>query len=188
MSTRYLLCARSPSGRKLMLNKAGKLSTRGPFRHFSTLEDAGRVGRQAKERVPDLSGYTIFAEPVPPIRTNPRKKKKPVKRRNPSGFANARDAYLAEVDKAADDFERFTGFPATKEIRVKQAPIRTGFALGKLVSVTYEQTRSGMGLSHFRHDFKTSSRPLLVSANDGKTLAIVGGRFRIDADSGINDE
>jgi hypothetical protein len=187
--SRYVICARSPkTGARLYLTVKGTLATRGRSRKFDSLDSAWKVGRNLLRQHPQLRDYTLHAEALPPVptaRTNP--KRKPKKRRNPSGYSKARDAYLADIDAAAEKFETFTGFRATKETRFSHKRVNAGFALGKLVSVTYEQNRLGDGLSHYKHDFKKNSRPLLVSSVDGDQLAIVGGRYRVSENVGIED-
>lgn len=104
--------------------------------------------------------------------------------KNPSGFANS--SYVRELDEAADRFENFTGFKATKETRFKQPTIRSGFALGTLVAVEYDQNREGDGPSRYRHEFKKKSRPLLIASSDGTLLGIVGGQYSVTS-RGIED-
>lgn len=187
MSARYVICATSPkTGKRMYYTIAGTLATRGRSQKFSSLERAWEVGRKLLAKNSFLRAYHLRAEPLPPVRTNP--KRKPKRRKNPSGFARARDAYLREIDDAAEKFETFTGHKATREIRVAQPRVRAAFALGKLVSVTYEQNRLGDGLSHYEHKFSKNSRPLLASSVDGNQLVIVGGRYRVKEETGINDE
>lgn len=185
--TRYVIRARSPkTGRVLYVRTNSTLATRGRMAKFSSLDRAFEVARGLIEKMPELRAYNLHAEPCPPIKKNPHRSKSVKK--NPSGYARARDSMLAEWDRAAEKFETFTGHQATHRTSFKQTPIRAGFALGKLVAVEYEQDRVGDGFSRYRHDFKKSSRPLLVSSVDGKQMTIVGGRFHVSEQTGINDD
>lgn len=99
-------------------------------------------------------------------------------RKNPS----RRDA----VEKADALLESFSGSRASKELRARQRPIRTGLVVGKLAGVMYEADR-GDGKHNYFHRFKGSSRPLLISDHDGSQLGIVGGRYSF-TDRGIVDD
>ena len=168
MTDRYIICGRSPtSGKRMYYTTTGTLATRGRSEKFPSVEKAWAKARRLLSQYPQLRAYNLFAE-----------KLAAVKRTNPGRAARR--------EKAASAFEAFTGYAATHETTFKQKPIRAGFALGKLVSVTYEQNRVGHGLSHYQHDFKKNSRPLLVSSHDGAALAIVGGQFEI-TERGIED-
>lgn len=174
---RFVIAARSPkTGYLLYYTVAQTLATRGRSKKFTSLEKAWAKARALLRDHPHLRAYNLFAHPADV----------PISRKNPSAFAKITQAYGASIDEAARKFEDFTGYPATKETIFRQKPIRAGFALGKLVAVTYEQTREGDGLSHYHHEFKKKSRPLLVSSNDGSVLGIVGGQFHV-TNRGIED-
>lgn len=175
---KWIVAGRSPKSKKRMfLTKKNTFATSGKAREFAHMRDATRVAHAMMERHPQLRGYSLFVDQA-----------KPIQRKNPSGYARARDGMLAEIDAAAEKFEEFTGFRATKETRYPTPRHKTGFALGKLVGVIYEQNRKGDGLSQYRHDFKSNCRPQLVSSLDGSQLVIVGGRYRVSEETGINDE
>ena len=178
MSKRWSIKARGPNRNLLTLTKKG-FSTRGAAWTFGSFSDASKMGAKIlRHNAGALSGFRVWIEPVG---------KTPV-RKNPSGYARARDGMLAEIDAAADKFEEFTGFRATKETRYPTPRHKAGFALGALVGVIYEQNRKGDGLSQYRHDFKKNWRPQLVSSLDGSQLVIVGGQYRVSEETGINDE
>lgn len=181
--SRFIIAARSPkTGAKLYYTVKQTLATRGRSRKFESLDAAWSKARELLRAHPQLRDYTLHAQPLTPVKVNPRARK----RKNPSGYEKARDSYLQTLDKAADRFETFTGRPATKEKRFALPRVTSGFELGPLVAVTYEQDR-GDGLTHYEHTFKKSSRPLLVSSSDGKVLSIVGGRYEIDPELGVVD-
>lgn len=169
---KFVVIGNQPGSRSLVfVDSHGSVRFKGNPKVFRSEASAAKVARKLRSR-PHLHGFDFrVARAVT---------------KNPSGLAKARDSYLRSVDEAADRFERFTGYPATKEKVFKQAPIKSGFALGALVSVTYEQNREGDGLSHYKHDFAKKNRPLLVSSSDGSLLGIVGGQYRV-TDRGIED-
>lgn len=80
------------------------------------------------------------------------------------------------VQKAARLYEDFTGHDARyiESVRLDVPPVV--MLIGELDAVLYSCVRDGK-LEHYKHTFRKSSRPLLVSASDGKSLHIVGGRF-----------
>lgn len=147
---------------------------------FASKASAIKRGGELLKRHDMLKRYRLTAEPAPASINVHR-------RRNPSGFARARDSYVAELDRAADKFETFTGFPATKETTFKKRSVRSGFALGELVAVIYAQNRGHGGTQHYEHIFQKNSRPLLVASTDGKQIDIVGGQYHV-TERGIEDK
>jgi len=111
----------------------------------------------------------------------------PKQLKNPSGYETARARLVEKMDRAAEAYENFTGRPATHSTRFKNGKFPAGFELGKLEGVIYRANREGDdGNTVYRHDFKKSSQPLLIAANDGSQLDIVGGRYRV-TERGIED-
>lgn len=67
-------------------------------------------------------------------------------------------------------------------------PIRapkTGLVIGELDGVLYTTVRDGKREKYI-HRFRKNSRPLLVSAHDGKSLHILGGEYEM-TERGIVD-
>ncbi len=88
-----------------------------------------------------------------------------------------------QVRQARQLFKDFRGDAPAGVKRVKLPTPKTGLVVGKLDGVLYTTVRDGQ-TEKYIHKFKSASRPTLVSSNDGKTLIIVGGRFRF-TDAGI---
>jgi hypothetical protein len=103
-----------------------------------------------------------------------------------------RDAYAyhrsvtADLQRADDLLESFSGRRASKELRVSQPQIKTGLVIGPMTGVMYAADR-GDGVHEYCHRFRKQSRPLLITDSDGNQLGIVGGRFRF-TDRGITDK
>lgn len=57
--------------------------------------------------------------------------------------------------------------------------------VGKIDAIRYTTVRDGV-TEHYQHDFKTSSRPTLISNFDGSQINVVGGRYRF-TERGIED-
>lgn len=178
---RWIICGRSPTSGKLMFYTAAKtFATRGRSQKFASIEKAFARARKLLGEHPQLRGYNLFAEKLrqPSAKTLS----------NPSGFSRARDKYLAEVDRAADTFEAFTGRPATHKTKHPMPSAKTGFALGPLVGVIYRASREDDGGTfEYLHRFRKSSQPLLIASDDGKQLVISGGEFQV-TERGIEDK
>lgn len=89
------------------------------------------------------------------------------------------------VESARKLLRDFTGRDPQKKItRALPKPPRAGLVFGTLVQVGYRSRRDG---ALYRHTFRSNkSRPLLVASHDGRSLHIVGGRYRF-TDRGIED-
>jgi hypothetical protein len=92
------------------------------------------------------------------------------------------------VDKAARDYAAFAGKPAD---RIQRFPAKTlsgtAWKLGTMRGVLYEADLEGEGKTLFFHPFKKSARPTLAVLHNGRTLATLGGAFRV-TERGIVDE
>lgn len=172
MADRYIIAGRSPStGKRMYYTTAKTFATRGHSQKFASIEHAFKRARKLLTEHPQLRNYGLFAEKLATVK------------KNPSGFARATQAYARELDAQAEKFSAFTGHDATHVNRFKKAPMKAAFALGNLLAVEYRATRDGVS-DRYRHEFRKSSQPLLVS--DGSQLDIVGGRIRV-TDRGIED-
>jgi hypothetical protein len=90
-----------------------------------------------------------------------------------------------DLQDAKKLFRDFRGDEPQNIRKVKIPHTRAGFVIGELDGVLYSTVRDGKPEKYI-HEFRKSSRPLLVSSSDGKSIHIVGGRYRVK-DSGIND-
>ncbi len=91
-----------------------------------------------------------------------------------------------KLQKAARLYEDFTGdVPQFVEKIYVELP-DVVWLLGELDAVQYSCFRDGRE-EHYIHEFRKSSRPLLVVNSDGTALHIVGGRYHI-TDRGIEDK
>lgn len=88
-----------------------------------------------------------------------------------------------EVAKAARLYANFHERPAR---RIRLVPVHmplVAMQIGRLDAVLYSSDHG----TRYKHSFKGKSRPYLVASHDGRTLAIVGGRFQMTA-RGIVDK
>ena len=179
---RFVIKAVAPNtGNVLTLNVRRKFSSVGPFLLKTTYAQAAALMRKILKAHPETKAWGLHVEEL----------ERESKRKNPSGYAMARDAMLAEMDKASGGFEGFTGKRATHVTTHKIADgsnrKRAGFALGKLHAVTYLPNREGDPPGTlYEHKFRKFSQPLLVASDDGSRLEVIGGSFQV-TDRGIED-
>lgn len=105
---------------------------------------------------------------------------KPRRSKNPVGPTRK------QIKQAGELFEDFRGENPEELIKVKLPNPKTGLVIGELDGVLYTTVRDGE-TEKYIHEFKKSSRPLLVSAYDGSSLHIVGGQYAM-TERGIVDE
>lgn len=78
--------------------------------------------------------------------------------------------------KAIDLYQNFTGHNAdfydTMDIDWPDVGLKVGLCDG----ILYECVRDGK-VEHYVHKFKKAARPILASGHDGKSLALIGGKF-----------
>lgn len=184
---RFVIRARSPkTGRILYFTKTGTLATRGAIEKFPTMDAAWTKADKLLRQHPQIRDYGLHAEKLRDPGESGLMKKFSV-RENPSGFARARDAMLADLDKAAARHEAFTGLAATKKTVYQKKPSSAAFALGELVAVTYRANRDGdSDNTVYTHEFRKNSRPLLTVDSDGTQLDIFGGKYQVTK-RGIED-
>ncbi len=91
-----------------------------------------------------------------------------------------------QVREASELFSDFTGDAPEYAERVKLRVPKTGLVVGDLDGILYTTVRDGETESYI-HKFKRTSRPLLVSSHDGKSLHIIGGKY-VFTERGIEDE
>jgi hypothetical protein len=72
-------------------------------------------------------------------------------------------------------YKGFTGrSPRTlKQLAIPALPA-TGLAIGRVFGIMYDVAATG---ERFQHEFKGKSRPLLVVADDGKQVFLIGGSY-----------
>jgi hypothetical protein len=72
-------------------------------------------------------------------------------------------------------YKGFTGhLPLTlKRLEVPALPA-TGLAIGRVFGIMYDVAATG---ERFQHEFKGKARPLLVVADDGKQVFLIGGSY-----------
>lgn len=89
--------------------------------------------------------------------------------------------------KASALYEDFTGHDADEIEIVKKPVVPDAMAvIGELHAVVYSTVRDGKP-ELYRHEFRKSSRPLLCSGPDGKSLWIIGGEYEF-TERGIVDK
>lgn len=93
----------------------------------------------------------------------------------------------AQVRKAANLYERFSGHEAEEAGRVRVPPIpKVGVAIGTMDFVGYTTVRDGV-TEKYIHKFAASDKPLFVVSPDGKALYLIGGRYTF-TERGIVDK
>ena len=90
-----------------------------------------------------------------------------------------------QVNDAKNLFRDFRGDDPAGMRKVQLRNPKTGLVIGELDGVLYTTVRDGKREKYI-HEFKTKSRPLLVSSSDGESLHIIGGKYAF-TESGIND-
>jgi len=90
-----------------------------------------------------------------------------------------------KIQRAAKLYEDFTGDAPRYVEAVKLESPDVVLLVGEMDAVLYSCVRDGK-VEHYKHTFRKSSRPLLVSNFDGNQLFIVGGRYSF-TDRGIVD-
>lgn len=173
---RWIITFEPPHSHRLHFTGA-KFALKGKSQKFSSEADAKRVAlKLLGDHKAILSRGKLRIEKLRDARFH----------KNPSGFQKAVDRYSRELDDADDRLLAWSGHSAHKVSRVTHKPIKAGFEIGPLLGVMYRAKRDGETLN-YRHMFKQSSRPLLVSNSDGSQIAIVGGRYQF-TDRGIEDK
>lgn len=83
----------------------------------------------------------------------------------------------AQVEKAANLFEQFTGHDAehTETIEKPKMPDAV-LVVGEIDGIMYSTVRDGVH-EKYVHQFKKSSRPLFAVSPDGKQLFMLGGAY-----------
>lgn len=91
----------------------------------------------------------------------------------------------AEITRAGDLYEDFTGHKADiiKKITVEHP--RTALQFGMCDGIMYETVRDGKK-EHYIHKFKKSARPMIGASFDGKKILLIGGNYQF-TDAGITD-
>lgn len=172
-----LAFAREKGREKRMHFDGKKFTVEGKARRFDDSREAANFGRKLRERFPILKKFRLRVEPLRAMNVRGFMK-------NP-GYRSAVDAYAAELDQADDLLNAFAGRSGREVLSVKERPIKTGLVVGNVLGVMYETVRDGKQ-EKYCHEFKRSSRPLLVASHDGARIGIVGGRYRF-TDRGIED-
>lgn len=166
-------------GREKRLHFDGKnFTTKGKARRFPDAKAAAMQGRRLQKKFPVLAKVRLRVQPLNAPHSSSF-------RRNPEGYRRAADAYARELDAADDLLNDFSGHRAREVLSVRERPIKAGLVVGDLLGVMYATTRDGKRLQYC-HEFRPSSRPLLVASHDGSRIGIVGGRYRF-TDRGIED-
>lgn len=83
----------------------------------------------------------------------------------------------AQVRRAANLYERFSGHEAEEAGRVKVPPVPpVGVAIGVVDFIGYTTVRDGV-TEKYIHKFKPADKPLFVVSPDGKQIYLVGGGY-----------
>jgi hypothetical protein len=98
----------------------------------------------------------------------------------PSSRARSRKrlAASAAVKKAASLYERFSGHQAEGIGRVHVPPIPpVGVCIGEVDGILYTTVRDGQ-VEKYIHKFAAKDRPLFVVSPDGRSIHLLGGKYR----------
>lgn len=177
---KYIVTA-NPKGEELFFT-GSKFTTQGEPRKFPNRAAARRAATYLIGRHPVLANARVAVRTTV---SNPSKRPMPKARKNPSGYGRAVEGYTADLDRADDLLEQFSGTRSKEILRASKTPIKAGLVVGKLEGVMYSTDR-GDGTEKFFHRFRRKSRPLLIADSDGSQLDIVGGRYEF-TDKGIED-
>jgi len=92
----------------------------------------------------------------------------------------------AQVNAAADLYERFTGHEADEGARIRVTPLPgVAVAIGDVDGILYTTVRDGQ-LEKYIHKFKKKDRPIFAVSPDGKQLLMIGGNYNF-TERGIVD-
>lgn len=94
-------------------------------------------------------------------------------------------ATRGQVRQAEQLYEDFRGESPGYLDKVKLHVPNAGLVVGELDGILYTTVRDGV-TEKYVHEFKRKSRPLLISASDGNSLHIIGGRYEF-TERGIVD-
>jgi len=145
---------------------------------YSTKPNAQKARGQLRAKLPSKNWVISL------VQVNPKPLKNTAKR-TAKNTAKTNPANNKRLLKAAKLYEQFTGHKPTSIREVNTANSGEGFVIGTLDGVLYTTKRDGK-TEHYKHDFNSRSRPLLVSSYDGKNLYIVKGQYQF-TDRGIVD-
>ena len=83
----------------------------------------------------------------------------------------------AEIRKAANLYERFSGHEALECGRVTVPPMpKVAVAVGTIDGVLYTTVRDGV-IEKYIHKFHAKDKPLFAVSPDGKRLFMIGGAY-----------
>lgn len=92
----------------------------------------------------------------------------------------------AQIRKAMDLYERFSGHEAEEAGRVTVPPMpKVGVAIGTVDGILYTTVRDNK-TEKYIHKFAKRDAPLFVVSPDGKSLHMIGGRYKF-TERGIVD-
>lgn len=80
-----------------------------------------------------------------------------------------------DLQAAAELYRRFHGKPPRRARFMRAQLPKVAMQIGRLDAVRYASDHG----QRYEHVFKASSRPYLVASPDGRTLAVVGGKFQM---------
>lgn len=92
-----------------------------------------------------------------------------------------------QVQQAKELFADFRGDNPQELMEIKLPVPKAGLVIGELDGVLYTTVRDGEKEKYI-HEFKKSSRPLLVSSNDGSSLHIIGGKYGMTKRGIVDDD
>jgi hypothetical protein len=78
--------------------------------------------------------------------------------------------------EAIERYEKFTGHNADFYDHLDVEWPDVGLKVGMCDGILYETARDGK-VEHYVHKFKKGARPVLAAGHDGKSLALIGGKF-----------
>jgi len=110
------------------------------------------------------------------------------RKRNPVSASRVRKTRSRRADmagklaKAGKLYSDFHGMDPKQIKRYPHPKIDVGMRVGRVIAIAYEADHG----ERYVHKFTGASRPWLISSHNGKTLALVGGRFKM-TERGIED-
>lgn len=113
-------------------------------------------------------------------------KKKAVKSVKKGRSKNPAKSVRAKLKEATRRFEDFTGHKPEYIDTHHLKDFKQGFKIGQCDGILYTTVRDGR-TEKYIHEFKNSSRPILASSYDGKTIALIGGKYSF-TERGIVDK
>lgn len=126
----------------------------------------------------NFNRYSVYSDTV---KTTSKKTVKRGRKKNP-----VKSTRNSRIGKAVKGYKNFTGHEPKFIDKLQVPQMKEGFKFGDCDGIMYTTVRDGR-TEKYIHEFKNSSRPILVSNFDGDFIALLGGNYSF-TEQGIVDK